>query len=300
MSIIDTIRNLARAKDAIILAHNYQPPEIQDVADFVGDSLELARIASRHAAQMIVLCGVHFMAESAAILAPHKKVILPVLDAGCPMADMAHPDEVCELKRKHPDAMVITYINSTAAVKAVSDVCCTSSNAVRIVKAVPSQKVIFVPDKNLGKWVARHVEKEILLWEGFCPTHQLFTKSELLNAKRKHPDAVVMVHPECDPEVIDLADEILSTSGMVNFVKRTSAKKIIVGTEKEIIHRLKREAPHVEYILPSDKLVCPNMKKITLEKLFRALSDEEPAIAVEEQIRQQAFRCLEKMLELSN
>lgn len=300
MNCVDDIRKLAREKNAIILAHNYQLPEIQDIADFTGDSLELARIAAHHTARIIVFCGVHFMAESAALLAPQKKVILPDSQARCPLADMAQPETVLELKKTYPDAIVVSYINTSAAVKAVSDVCCTSSNAIKVVKALPSRKVIFIPDKNLGKWVEQHVDKEIILWQGFCPSHCAFTKSELEAVRKQHPDALVMVHPECDPSIVELADEVLSTGGMVSFVKKTHAKKIIVATEKGIIHRLKKEAPHIEYILPSEKFICPDMKKITLEKLYWALLHEETIITVEEKIRHNAMACLKKMLELSN
>lgn len=293
------IRKIARKKNAIILAHNYQLPEIQDVADYTGDSLELARIAAESNAEMIIFCGVHFMAESAAMLSPQKKVILPDPSAGCPMANMADASDVQEMKKEHPDAAVVTYINSTASVKAVSDVCCTSANAVKIVNLLEAKKIIFVPDKNLGHYVSRFTEKEIILWEGFCPTHQRLTVEEIVDAKRKYPDALVMVHPECSPEIIDIADEVRSTGGMIKFARETSARRIIVGTEKEMIYRLKKEAPHIEYIVPSDWLVCPNMKKIDLRKLHRALLSEETVITVDADTRMRGVRCLEKMLELS-
>lgn len=299
MEMVNEIREIARKKNAIILAHNYQLPEIQDVADYTGDSLELARIAAESKAEMIIFCGVHFMAESAAMLSPQKKVILPDTSAGCPMANMADASDVLQMKKEHPDAAVVTYINSTAAVKAVSDVCCTSANAVKIVNSIEAKKIIFVPDKNLGHYVSRFVHKEIILWEGFCPTHQRLTVEEIIDAKRKYPDALVMVHPECLPDVIDIADEVRSTGGMIKLARETSAKRIIVGTEKEMIYRLKKEAPHIEYILPSDWLVCPNMKKIDLRKLHRALLSEEAVITVDADTRMRGVRCLEKMLELS-
>lgn len=299
MKLAEEIRAIARKKNAIILAHNYQLPEIQDIADHTGDSLELARIAASNTADIIIFCGVHFMAESAAMLAPNKKVILPDVSAGCPMADMAEVEDVLEMKQRHPDAAVVTYINSTAAIKAVSDICCTSANAVKIVRSIDAKKIIFVPDRNLGHYVSRFVTKEIILWNGFCPTHQRLTADEILEAKKNHPDAIVMVHPECTAEVIDCADEVRSTGGMIKFVKETKARQIIIGTEREMIHRLKREAGHIEYILPSANLVCPNMKKINLKKLHDALLGEEPVVTVDPETRRKAVTCLEKMLELS-
>ena len=299
----DTIRNeireLAKQKNALILAHNYQNDEIQEIADHTGDSLELARIAASNAADIIVFCGVHFMAESAYILSPDKKVILPDLTAGCPMADMADADDLRGMKEKHPDAAVVTYINSTASVKAASDVCCTSSNAVNIVQRVNADRIIFVPDRNLGNFVQRSTDKEIVYWEGFCPTHDRFTRDELIAIKREHPDALVMVHPECRPEVVDIADEVLSTGKMVTFVQKTDARKIIVGTEKGLLYKLKSVAPHIEYVLASDSFICPNMKKITLEKLYRSLDDERPLVTVEDAIAEKAYNCLNRMLELS-
>ena len=299
----DTIRNeirgLARQKNALILAHNYQNDEIQEIADHTGDSLELARIAASNAADIIVFCGVHFMAESAYILSPDKRVILPDLTAGCPMADMADADDLRGMKERHPDAAVVTYINSTASVKAASDVCCTSSNAVNIVQRVNADRIIFVPDRNLGNFVQRSTDKEIVYWEGFCPTHDRFTRDELIAVKREHPDAIVMVHPECRPEVVDIADEVLSTGKMVTFVQKTDARKIIVGTEKGLLYKLKSVAPHIEYVLASDSFICPNMKKITLEKLYRSLDDEGPLVTVEDAIAEKAYNCLNRMLELS-
>jgi quinolinate synthase len=298
-TIKDKIRELAQQKNAIILAHNYQNDEIQEIADETGDSLELARIAAKNAADIIVFCGVHFMAESAYILSPDKKVILPDPTAGCPMADMADANDLRDMKEQNPDAMVVTYINSTARVKAASDVCCTSSNAVRIVQRVDADRIIFVPDRNLGSFVQRSTDKEIIYWKGFCPTHDRFTRDELIEIKREHPDAIVMVHPECKPEVVDMADEVLSTGQMVAFVQKTDAKKIIVGTERGLLFKLRSVAPHIEYVLASDSFICPNMKKITLEKVYRSLVDEEPLVTVEDEIAEKAFNCLNRMLELS-
>jgi len=300
MDIVNEIRHLAEKKNALILAHNYQRPEIQDIAHHTGDSLELARIAASNDADIIVFCGVHFMAESAAMLSPGKKVLLPDPGAGCPMADMAEPGDLEAMKREHPGAMVVTYINSSAAVKALSDVCCTSANAVRIVRRVEADEIIFVPDKNLGHYVSRFTEKRIVLWKGFCPTHERFTVEDLEAVRAKHPGALVMVHPECRPGVVDLADEVLSTGGMVNFARETKAKRIIVGTEVGMIHKLESVAPHIEFIPASDAFICPNMKKITLEKLRSSLADETPVITVPADTARRAVRCLEKMLELSN
>lgn len=299
MELREEIRKLAREKNALILAHNYQRPEIQDIAHHTGDSLELARIAAANDADLIVFCGVHFMAESAAILAPGKRVILPDPNAGCPMADMASPEDLAEMKRDHPGAMVVTYINSSAAVKALSDVCCTSANAVKIVQRVNAREIIFVPDKNLGNYVSRFTDKRIIPWKGFCPTHERFTVEELEAVKAKHPDALVMVHPECRPEVVDRADEVLSTGGMVKFVRETDRRKIIVGTEMGMLHKLKSAAPGIEFILASESFLCPNMKKITLEKLHAALRDEAPVVTVPAEVARLAAGCLEKMLELS-
>jgi len=294
------VRRLARERSAVILAHHYQLPEVQSVADHVGDSLRLSRQAAATDADVIVFCGVHFMAESAAILTPGKKVLLPDPTAGCPMADMAEAADLAAMRERHPDAAVVTYINSSAEVKALSDVCCTSANATRIVQRVEARRVIFVPDRNLGRWVQRFTDKEVILWKGFCPTHERFTAADLAEAKRAHPDALVMVHPECTPEVIDMADEVLSTGQMVKFVGETDRMKIIVGTEEGMIHKLRSVAPEREYILPSKALVCPNMKKITLEKVRAALVNEEPVVTVAPEVREKSLVCLRRMLELSN
>jgi quinolinate synthase len=239
------------------------------------------------------------MAESASILSPDRTVLIPDTTAGCPMADMASPEDVLDMKAKHPGAMVVTYINSTASVKAVSDVICTSSNARIIVERVPADEIIFVPDKNLGAYVRRFTKKKIHLWKGFCPTHEHFTLQDLKAVKSLHPDATVMVHPECRPEVIDAADEVLSTGHMVAFVRKTGAKKIIVGTEKDMIHRLSAEAPHIEFIHASPKLTCPNMKKIDLTALHRSLEEGRFTVEVPPEVREKAKRALDLMLELS-
>ncbi len=299
MEIYEKIKKLAAEKNAVILAHNYQRGEIQDIAHINGDSLQLAREAAETDADIIVFCGVHFMAESAAMLSPEKKVILPDPDAGCPMADMVDPEGLQELRDEHPGALVITYINSSAEVKALSDIICTSSNAVDIVRKADADKIIFTPDKNLAAYVQRFTDKEIIPWRGFCPTHENFTLDELLKIKGEHPGALVMVHPECRPEVIDEADEVLSTGQMVKFAEKTDAKRIIVGTESGMIHRLKIAAPGIEFIPASDSFICPNMKKITPEKLYDSLLNESPVITVNRDIREKAVEALNRMLELS-
>ena len=298
-TLASAIRKLAGEKNALILAHNYQREEVQAVADYTGDSLELARAAADTSAQIIVFCGVHFMAESAAILNPEKKVLLPDPTAGCPMADMAEAGDLAAMRERHPDAAVVTYINSSAEVKALSDVCCTSANATRIVQRLDARRVIFVPDRNLGMWVQRFTDKEIIQWKCFCPTHERFSAEDLAEAKRANPDALVMVHPECRPEVIDMADEVLSTGQMVKFVRETDRAQIIVGTEEGMIHKLRSIAPGIEYILPSKALVCPNMKKTTLEKVHAALVNEEPVVTVDPEVREKSLGCLRRMLELS-
>ncbi len=297
--LVEDIERLKKQKKALILAHNYQNPEIQDLADYTGDSLELSRIAANNDAKIIIFCGVHFMAESAYILSPQKKVILPDLTAGCPMADMAEAQDVLDIKQKYPDAAVVTYINSSADVKAVSDVCVTSANAVTIVNKLDQDTIIFVPDKNLASYVQRFTNKKIIPWKGFCPTHDRFTKDELVALKQQYPKACVIVHPECRPEIIDLADKVMSTGQMVKNINTIHNKQVIIGTEVGILHKLKKIAPEKEFILASKGFICPNMKKITLEKILKALYKEQPIITVKEETRMKAFKALQKMLELS-
>ena len=299
-TLVREIRDISKKKNALILAHNYQNPEIQDIAHYNGDSLELARIAAKNDSDIIVFCGVHFMAESAAILSPHKKVIMPDVTAGCPMADMARPEDVEKLKAEHPGAVVVSYINTSAAVKAVSDVICTSANAKTIVQRIDAEEIIFVPDKNLGRYVQRFTDKKVILWKGYCPTHDNFTLEELERVKSQHPHALVMVHPECRPEVIDHADETLSTGQMVSFVRKTDKKEIIVGTEAGMLHRLKKEAPHIQFIPASEHFICPDMKKINIEKLRDALMREEPIITVDDSTGEKARKALDAMLAYSS
>jgi len=300
MDIIREIRDLAARKNAVILAHNYQPGDIQDIADYTGDSLELARIAESTRADIIVFCGVHFMAESASILNPAKKVLLPDAGAGCPMADMVTPEEVNAFRNEHPGAAVVTYINSSAAVKAVSDVVCTSANARDIVERMPADTILFFPDRNLASYVQRFTSKRVIPWKGFCPTHELFSVEDLERAKRARPEALVIVHPECRPDVVDRANEVLSTGGMVRFVEKTDRREIIVGTESGMIHRLQKAAPRIEFIPALPRFICPDMKKITLHKVRDSLLHESPVITVDAATAQCALSSLQKMLALSS
>jgi len=295
-SIKEKIEQLKKKHQAIILAHNYQRPEVQEIADILGDSLDLSRQAASAEAKVVIFCGVHFMAESASMLAPEKKIILPDLNAGCPLADMVTPAALRERKKELPEAKVVCYINSSAAVKAESDICCTSANAVRVVNYLNAQKIIFIPDKNLAHFVSRFTNKEIIPWEGYCITHHRVTPEEVLKAKENHPKAAVIVHPECQPEVVDLADEVLSTSGMVKFSRESDHQEIIVGTEMGLVERIKRENPDKKFYLASPKFICPNMKLTTLEKVLQALETLQPEIKVEEPIRSRAKATLDKML----
>ncbi|MBN1501165.1 MAG: quinolinate synthase NadA [Spirochaetes bacterium] len=299
MDIIEKIREIASQKNAVILAHNYQPEEIQKAAHHTGDSLELSRIAAESDADIIVFCGVYFMAESAYILSPQKKIIIPEPDAGCPMADMADPERINEFRAKYPGAKVVCYINSTAAAKAVSDVCCTSSNAVKIISSIDADRIIFIPDKNLGSYVAESTDKEIILWDGYCPIHNARSVDELLAAKSEHGDAEVLMHPECPKELRDLADRILSTGEMVSYCRDNKGKKFIIATENGMIYKLKSEAPENEYIQVTTDFICPDMKKITLEKLYNSLINEEPSVTVDPEIADKAYSSLDKMLKMS-
>ncbi len=294
----EEILRLKRQRSAIILAHNYQRGEVQDIADFVGDSLELSQNASKTDAEVIVFCGVHFMAETASILCPDKKILLPDINAGCPMANMITAEKLVAKKREFPDATVVCYINSSADVKAESDVCCTSANAVKIIESLDTNKVLFVPDQYLGHYISTKIDKEMILWFGYCPTHVKIQPEDIIKLKSEHSDAKVIVHPECRPEVIALADEVLSTGGMCRFAKQTDARVIIVGTEVGLIHRLSKENPDKKFIAASKKAVCPNMKKITLEKMLWALEDMAPEVKVPEEIRLRAKRAVDKMLEI--
>ncbi|MCW8892919.1 MAG: quinolinate synthase NadA [Deltaproteobacteria bacterium] len=291
------IKQLAQERDALLMAHNYQRDEVQEIADITGDSLALSIAAAKTDKKVIVFCGVHFMAESAAILAPEKTVLLPRADAGCPMADMITDEQLRNFKAEHPGATVVTYVNSTAAVKAESDICCTSSNAVNVARSLDEKKLLMVPDRNLGRYIAIQVpEKECICWEGYCPTHERLKVEEIKQAQAEHPDALFMAHPECTPEILELADHICSTSGMYDFARENPAKKFIVGTENGILWRLKVENPEKEFIMPSLALICPNMKLTRLEDILRCLETLEPQITVDEKTCLKAKRALDRML----
>jgi quinolinate synthase len=291
------IKDLKKKNNAIILAHNYQLPEIQDIADFLGDSLDLSIKATKTDAKNIVFCGVDFMAQSAKILNPEKNVIHPDLDASCPMANMVNPKDLTKLKQMHPDAEVISYINTTAEIKAMSDICCTSANSVKIVKSSPFKKIIFIPDKNLGEYVKRFVkDKELILWPGICPTHNNIRKDDILKLKTAHPSAKILVHPECRSEIIDLSDFALSTNGMVKHIKESTEKEFIIGTEKELCYRLKKENPD-KIFYQIKTAICPNMKKITLEKVLNSLEHLEPKVELSDEIIKKAKIPLQKMME---
>ncbi len=290
------IRELLRKRNAVLLAHNYMRDEVQEIADITGDSLALSMEAAKTSADVIVFCGVHFMAESASILSPEKTVILPRLDAGCPMADMIDVEGLLEMKSRLPGVPVVTYVNSTAAVKAHSDVCCTSANAGRVVNSLPDSEIIFAPDRNLGSFVAKSSSKKFHFWDGFCPTHERLRPEEAARLKAEYPDALFICHPECNPAVTALADHACSTSGMYDYCKKSPAKRFIIGTEAGILYRLKKENPDKEFILASPALICPNMKLISLEDVLASLSTMSPEVRVPEDIRVPAKRALDRML----
>ena len=300
MDKIERIEELKREKKAVILAHYYVDGAIQDVADFVGDSLELARKAKDVEGDIIVFCGVYFMAETAKILNPEKKVLIPYYKAGCLMADMAIAEEIEEFKKDNPDYAVVTYVNSSADVKAVSDICCTSANAVKVVEKVDAEKILFVPDRNLGSYVAEKVkDKKIKVWNGYCPVHQKLTVEDAERRRRENPDAIFVVHPECKKEIRDMADFVGSTSQILEFVKETTAKKVIVGTEEGIIHQLRKERPDIEFVLAYSEFVCDQMKMTTVDRLLKALEREQFEVEVPEEIAERARVAIEKMLEIS-
>jgi len=295
---VEKIEKLKKQHNAIILAHNYQLPEIQDIADLLGDSLDLSKKATKTDAKNIIFCGVGFMAESAKILNPEKNVIIPDINARCPMAAMVNPEKLIKLKQKHPDAEVVAYINTTAEVKALSDICCTSSNGVRVVKSLSSKKIIFIPDQNLGNYVKKQVDdKEIIIWPGFCATHQNIRKTDIIKLKKEHPNAEILVHPECRMEVIDISDYAFSTNGMVNHVKKSDKKEFIIGTEKELCYRLKKENPNKNFY-PVKSAICPNMKKITLDKVLKSLENLEPKIILSDEIMEKAYKPLKRMMDV--
>lgn len=319
----EEILKLKKERNALILSHNYQRDEVQDIADFVGDSLELSRVAAAKECDVIVFCGVHFMAESASILSPQKTVLLPESDAMCPMASMvevgaprqvmkafagyetqptflfSHEFTLRDMKARYPGVPVVAYVNTTAAVKAESDICCTSANVVKVVESLPDAKVICIPDKNLSAWAAKNTNKEIIAWDGFCHVHDRITKIDVLKAREAHPGALLMAHPECRLEVLELADHVTSTSGMLRFAHSSEAKEFIVGTEVGLMHRMRNENPgKVFYPLRKD-MICPNMKRTTLASVLAALKDMKNIIKVPEDIRIPAKRALDRMLEIS-
>ncbi len=290
------VRELKLELNAVILAHNYQWPEVQDVADFVGDSLELARQATKVEADVIVFCGVHFMAETAAILNPQRTVLLAEATAGCPMADMIDAAALAEWKARYPGAAVVCYVNSSAAVKAMSDVCCTSANAAKVVQGVAERQVLFVPDQNLGRFVAGKTDKEVILYPGFCVTHHRVRAEDVLAARRARPEGVVLAHPECREEVWALADAVLSTSQMLRYVAESPANTFLIATEWGLLHRMQKENPGKSFYVVSNGLVCPNMKKTTLASVVRTMEQRANVIRVAEDVRERAAQALQRML----
>jgi quinolinate synthase len=290
---------LKRKKGAIILAHNYQREEVQEVADFIGDSLELSRKAAQAESDFIVFCGVHFMAETAKILSPQKLVVHPVPMARCPMADMITADDIRDLRREHKKAVFVCYVNTNADVKAECDVCCTSANAVEVLQRLDADEIVFVPDRNLALYAQRFVkDKRIIPWDGWCYVHRRIKLEEVMRSKETHPDALLVVHPECDPEVIDIADEVRSTGGMVKLANESNHCKFLIGTEEGLIRRLRREHPQKVFISAGAPKVCYNMKLITLRDVYRALLDEAPEVKLEEEVLERASACVKRMFEL--
>jgi quinolinate synthase len=295
---IDKINELKDKHNVIILAHNYQLPEIQDIADYLGDSLDLAKTATKTDAENIIFCGVDFMAQSAKILNPDKNVIHPDIGAECPMANTVNLKKLLKLKKENPDAEIVSYINTTAETKAISDVCCTSANGSKVVKSLSSKKIIFVPDKNLGAYIKRNVkDKELIIWPGFCPTHHRIRKEDILKLKKIHPNSEILVHPECRPEIIDISDYALSTNGMINHAKKSNSNEFIIGTEKELCYRLKNEIPNKNFY-EIKTAICPDMKKITFDKVLNSLETLEPKIEIAEKLMKKAKIPLQRMMEI--
>jgi quinolinate synthase len=306
----EKIKELKKKRNAIILVHNYQLPEVQDVADFRGDSLELSRIAAKTDAEVIVFCGVHFMAETASILCPDKKVIMPDVSAACPMANMITAQDLRRLKKEHPQAVAVGYVNTSAEVKAELDYCCTSTNAVAVVNALIKdsaaggsafggrKEIIFVPDKYLADYVSKQTQRKLIAWNGFCPTHVKILPEDIKRERKFHPFAKVMVHPECLPQVVALADVVLSTSKMCQFARETQSKEIIVGTEVGLIYRLKQDNPTKEFYPATERAVCPNMKRTTQEKILWALEELKEEVRVSDDVRLRARKAIDRMLEI--
>ena len=298
-SVKSRILSLKEEKKAVILAHNYQLGEVQDIADFVGDSLELSQQAAQTDAEVIVFCGVHFMAETASILSPEKTVLLPDANAGCPMANMITAAKLKQKKAELPDAAVVCYVNTTAEVKAESDICCTSANAVRVVESLDQQQILFVPDQYLGHYISTKTDRQFCLWPGFCPTHARILPENIIELKKEYPQAKVVVHPECRPQVIEIADEVLSTGGMCRYARRDDVRQLIVGTEIGILYRLRKENPGKKFIAASEQAICANMKLINPGKILRSLEEMSPIISVAEDIRLKAKKAVDRMLEVA-
>jgi len=292
----EEVLELKRALNAIIVAHNYQRPEVQDIADFTGDSLELARKCVGIKAKVIVFCGVLFMAETAAILNPGTTVLLSHRDAGCPLADTIDVDSLREWKGRYPEAAVVAYVNTTAAIKAESDICCTSANGVEVVNAIPDEEILFIPDRNLGHYVSTRTDKKLILYPGFCATHDNLSVEEVKAARQRYPQAKVLVHPECRPEVIELADAALSTSQMLRYAKGSNAKIFLIGTEEGMLYPLRKQNPDKEFHLISNSLVCPDMKKTTLERVIETMKARKNIVTVPEEIRVRAKKAIDRML----
>ncbi|UCD88911.1 MAG: quinolinate synthase NadA [Desulfobacterales bacterium] len=295
----EKIRHLLKKRNAIMLAHNYQPPEIQDIADLCGDSLELSIKAARTDAETILFCGVHFMAETASVLSPDKTVLLPREDAGCPMADMITPEALKTRLDELSPMPVVTYVNSTAAVKALSTICCTSANAVDVVNSLDAREVLMTPDRNLARYTAAHTDKKIHIWEGYCLIHDILTPEDVNKVRQAHPDAVFVAHPECRPEVLLLADKVLSTSGMIRFAGESESSTFIVGTEVGLLYPLKKANPDKEFYPASLAMECPDMKKISLDDIVRSLEFMEGQVKVPEEIQRPALNAVQRMIDLS-
>jgi quinolinate synthase len=298
LELIRRILDLKEKRNAIILSHNYQRAEVQDIADFVGDSLDLSQKAASANADVIVFCGVHFMAETASILCPDKVVLLPDKNAGCPMADMITTDQLRQKKKEFPGRPVVCYVNSSAEVKSECDTCCTSANAVKVTERQEASEIIFIPDQYLGQYVASKTNKKLILWPGYCPTHMKILPEDITRLKAQYPEAKAVVHPECRPDVIAVADEALSTGGILRFARESNAPVIIIGTEIGIIHRLQKENPGKKFIAASSKAVCPNMKLTNLEKILWSLEEMSPEVKVPEGIRLKAKSAVDRMLEV--
>ncbi len=287
-------------REAVILAHVYQPGEIQDIADFTGDSLFLSQQAAKTTAKVIVFCGVQFMAETASILSPEKIVLLPEIKAGCPLADMAPAEKVKSKIKELPEVAVVSYVNSSATVKSLSDYCCTSANAVQIAQSIPDEKeILFLPDMNLADFTAKKSKRKIIPWQGFCPTHHLLNRDDIIKAKKLHPHALLLVHPECRPEVCNLADYIGSTRGIIEFASNNPVKEYIIGTELGIFYPLKKNNPNKQFFPASENIICQNMKLITLEKVLYSLQNLKSRITVPENIRKKSLKALNRMIEIS-